>query len=91
MKSGLDDAGNPVAAIQFKKEAVPVWTEATATNLNKSIAIILDNKVIYDPVVREIIPNGSCVISGRFTARELKYISILGNNGELPAEFTIVK
>jgi preprotein translocase subunit SecD len=90
MKSLLDQSGRPYAAIQFKKEAVSLWAEATRKNLNKSIAVVLDNQVIYDPLVREEISNGSCIITGNFTTEELQYFSILGNNGELPVAFRIV-
>jgi preprotein translocase subunit SecD len=90
MKSAVDQSDRPYAAIQFKKEAVSLWAEATRKNLNKSIAVVLDNQVIYDPLVREVIPNGSCIITGNFTAEELQYFSILGNNGELPVSFRIV-
>jgi len=90
MKSMLDQLDRPYAAIQFKKEAVTLWAEATRKNLNKSIAVVLDNQVIYDPLVREEISNGSCIITGNFTAEELQYFSILGNNGELPVAFRIV-
>jgi len=91
MKAGLDPSNNPFAAIQFKKEAISLWAAATLRNLNKPIAVVLDKRVIYDPVVREEIPNGSCVITGKFSAEELQYFSVLGNNGELPTEFQIVK
>jgi preprotein translocase subunit SecD len=91
MKAGLDASDSPYAAIQFKNEAIPVWTEATRSNLNKPVAVLLDNQVLYEPVVRDVIPNGSCIITGNFTAEELEYISILGNNGELPVEFRIVE
>jgi preprotein translocase subunit SecD len=90
MKSFLDESNRPYAAIQFKKEAVALWAEATRRNLNKSIAVVLDNQVIYDPLVREEISNGSCIITGNFTAEELQNFSILGNNGELPVAFRIV-
>ena len=90
MKSFLDESNRPYAAIQFKKEAVTLWAEATRRNLNKSIAVVLDNQVIYDPLVREEISNGKCIITGSFTAEELQYFSILGNNGELPVALRIV-
>jgi len=91
MKVGMDSSDSPFAAIQFKKESIPLWAEATRSNLNKPIAVLLDNRIIYEPVVRDVIPNGSCVITGTFTAGELQYFSVLGNNGELPVEFRIVK
>jgi preprotein translocase subunit SecD len=91
MKSSLDRSDRPYATIQFKKEAVSLWADATRKNLNKSIAVVLDDKVIYEPLVREEISNGSCILTGNFTAEELKYFSILGNNGELPVAFSIIK
>lgn len=91
IKSYMDKSDRPYATIQFKKEAVSLWAEATRKNLNKPIAVVLDNQVIYDPLVREEISTGSCIITGNFTAEELQYFSILGNNGELPVAFSIVK
>jgi preprotein translocase subunit SecD len=91
IKVGLNSSDSPFATIQFKTEVIPVWAEATRNNLNKPISVLLDGRVIYNPVVREVISNGNCIITGNFTAEELQYFAILGNNGELPVEFRIAK
>jgi len=91
MKVGLDPSNSPFAVLQFKKEAIPVWAEATKRNLNKPIAVFLDDQLIYDPVIREEITGGNCLITGKFTAEELQIFSVLWDNGELPVEFRIVE
>lgn len=75
----------------FKKPAVKVWADVTKRNLNKSIAIVMDNNVLYAPFVTSEIIGGSCQISGRFTLDEGKYIAAIGKSGALPIDFVVVK
>ena len=79
--------------IEFKvsKPLIPVWAEITRRNINNSIAIVLDNKVIYAPVVRDEITGGSCVISGNFTKSEMQYLASVVESGELPVNFKVMK
>ena len=77
--------------IVLKKSAIGLWAEATKRNINNAIAIVLDNKVISAPIVRSEIDGGKCIITGNFTQAEAKYIAALGNNGELPLNFKIIK
>jgi preprotein translocase subunit SecD len=51
----------------------------------------LDDQVIYAPIVRSVINGGHCTISGNLTKPEAAYIAALGNNGELPVSFKVVK
>ncbi len=91
-KSGLDKAsGIYELGIEFKKPAVQLWADATRRNINNAIAIVLDNKVLYAPVIRDAIEGGKCSITGDFTQAEVRYFAALCNNGELPVRFTIVK
>ncbi|MEI6061973.1 MAG: hypothetical protein WCR72_14820 [Bacteroidota bacterium] len=76
---------------RFKKTAIPVWAAATKRNLNKSIAIVMDNAVMYAPMVFSEIEGGNCQISGDFTLSQLRYIAAIGGNGELPASFMVLK
>jgi preprotein translocase subunit SecD len=41
--------------ITFKNSAVGKWSEATRNNMNRAIAITVDNNVFYAPVVRAVI------------------------------------
>jgi preprotein translocase subunit SecD len=77
--------------IDLKKSSVELWADATKRNLNNAIAIVLDNEVIAAPIVRSEIDGGHCMITGDYTPTEAKYIAALGNNGELPVSFKIVK
>ena len=77
--------------IRFKKQAIEVWANATRRNINNSIAIVLDDEVICAPIVRSEITGGLCNITGNFTETEVKYMASLGNNGEMPLSFSIVK
>jgi len=91
-KSGQDKAsGINELGIEFKKPAVQLWADATRRNINNAIAIVLDNKVLYAPVLRDAIEGGKCSITGDFTQAEVRYFAALCNNGELPVSFKIVK
>jgi len=77
--------------IEFKKPAVQLWADATRRNLNNAIAIVLDNKVIFAPVLKSVIEGGKCSITGNFTKTEVQYLAALCNNGELPVSFKVLK
>lgn len=76
---------------KFKKPAVQVWAEVTKRNIGRAIAIVLDNNVLYSPVVRDEISGGNCEISGDFTKSQVQYIVAIGAHGELPGSFAVVK
>jgi preprotein translocase subunit SecD len=75
----------------FKAQAIKKWAEITKRNLNSSIALVIDDHVINAPKVTSEIKNGNCQVTGDFTPTQVKYIVAIGNNGELPTRFTIVK
>jgi preprotein translocase subunit SecD len=77
--------------IAFKKSSVKLLADATKSNIGNAIAIVIDDNVISAPVVRSEIDDGHCTITGNFTQDEAKYIAALGNNGELPLNFKVVK
>ena len=54
-------------------------------------AIVLDNKVISAPVIREPITGGRGQISGRFTAASATDLAVLLRAGALPAPLTVVE
>jgi len=77
--------------VTLKKNAVELWADVTKRNLNHAIAIVLDGKVLAAPVVRSEITGGKCIITGNYSETESRYIAALGNNGELPLSFKVVK
>lgn len=66
------------------------WKEMTADNLNKQIAIIMDNSVLSAPVVNEVMDKNSSIL-GNFTLLEAKELAALINAGPLPAPVKIVQ
>lgn len=86
-----DADGRPKIAFNFNAGATAIWAEVTERNIGRSIAIVIDDRVLYDPVVRQAIKGGFCEITGDYTEKEvLSLVAIIGN-GPLPVGFTIVK
>jgi preprotein translocase subunit SecD len=75
------------AEVAFKLDTTGarIFDQATAANVGKRMAIILDNVVYSAPVIRERISGGSGVISGNFTEAEAKDLAIVLRAGALPA------
>ena len=83
--------GEPVVNFRFNSSGARKFAEATQQNVGKPFAIVLDNKVISAPVIREPIIGGSGQISGSFTVQQANDLAILLRAGALPAPLTIVE
>jgi preprotein translocase subunit SecD len=77
-------------SFSFKKPAVELWAEITQRNIGKALAIVLDGKVIFAPVVQDEISGGNCTVTGDFTKAQVEFIAAIGANGELPVSFQVV-
>lgn len=77
--------------ITFKKSAIDKWANITRMNINKAIAIVLDNRVLYTPISKSEIKNGVCSITGNFSEVEANFIASIGSNGVLPIALEVVK
>jgi protein-export membrane protein SecD len=81
----------PVVAFTFDSVGAKRFGEATRENVGKPFAIVLDNKVISAPVIREPILGGRGVISGSFTVQSASDLALLLRAGALPAPITILE
>lgn len=81
----------PVVSFRFNTLGGKRFGKATTENVGKLFAIVLDNKVISAPVIREPILGGSGVISGRFSVQGAQDLSLLLRAGALPAPLTILE
>jgi preprotein translocase subunit SecD len=89
---GFDQRSNePVVNFRFNSAGARKFAEVTQANVGKPFAIILDNKVISAPVIREPILGGSGQISGNFTVQSANDLAILLRAGALPAPLTIIE
>ncbi len=83
--------GQPVVSFPFDTVGAKRFGDATQENVGRLFAIVLDNKVISAPVIREPILGGRGVISGRFTVQETQDLALLLRAGALPAPLTILE
>ena len=89
---GFDQrSSEPVVNFRFNSSGARKFAEATQQNVGRPFAIVLDNKVISAPVIREPILGGSGQISGNFTVQSANDLAILLRAGALPAPLTVIE
>ena len=81
----------PVVSFKFDSIGGKKFGDATRENVGKPFAIVLDNKVISAPVIREPILGGSGIISGSFTVQSASDLALLLRAGALPAPIQILE
>jgi SecD/SecF fusion protein len=79
----------PMVSLKFNSEGAKKFSEITAANVGKRLAIVLDGKVQSAPRIREAIPSGEAVITGRFDAQEAQDLALILRVGALPAPMHI--
>ena len=65
--------------------------KATTKHVGDRLAIILDNKIISAPEIREAIIGGNGQISGNFTFQSATDLALLLRSGALPAPLNIIE
>ncbi|PZR34544.1 protein translocase subunit SecD [Caulobacter segnis] len=81
--------GNPVVQFAFNAAGARKFGDATARNIGKKFAIVLDKKVISAPVINGAITGGSGIITGNFTVDSANELSLLLRSGALPAPLNV--
>ncbi|MFH0725066.1 MAG: protein translocase subunit SecD [Pseudomonadota bacterium] len=81
----------PYVTIDFDKKGADLFAEITGANVQKRLAIILDNKVHTAPTIQERIGGGTARITGRFTSEEAHDLAIILRAGALPAPVKILE
>ena len=89
-KADFDQTGNPTVTMQMTPEAAREWARLTSENLEKSIAIVLDNRVYSAPNVKTAITGGRSEISGNFTIEQTQDLANVLRSGKLSAPMNIV-
>lgn len=79
----------PVVTLQFNAEGAKKFAEITSNNIGKRLAIVLDGKIQSAPRIREAIPSGEAVITGRFTPEAAQDLALVLRVGALPAPMVI--
>ncbi|MGO0061903.1 protein translocase subunit SecD [Brevibacillus fluminis] len=81
---GFDDLKRPVIVLKFNDAAT--FRDVTKANLHRNVAIYLDDTMLTNPVIDEVIPNGSAQIRGQRTIEEATQLAKIINAGALPSK-----
>lgn len=79
----------PIVALEFNPEGAKEFAKVTEDNIGQRLAIVLDDKLQSAPRIREAIPTGEAVITGRFSAEEASDLALVLRAGALPAPMHI--
>ena len=83
--------GEWVVNFTFDSIGTRRFAEVSRANVGHRFAVVLDDKVITAPVLREAITTGNGQISGQFTAASATDLAVLLRAGALPAPLTVVE
>ena len=86
---GADQSGRPAIDFRFDGQGARRFGEATAANIGKPFAIILDGKVISAPTIQGPITGGTGQITGSFSIAQASELVNLLNGGALPAPLKV--
>ncbi len=91
-RAGQDGrTGEWVVNFTFDSVGTRRFADVTRQNVGRPFAIVLDDKVITAPVIREPITGGRGQISGNFDVRGANDLAGLLRAGALPAPLTVVE
>ena len=86
-----DEYHRPAVSMSMNTEGARRWAQLTKQNINKAIAIVLDNYVYSAPNVINEITGGNSSITGNFTPEQTKDLANVLKSGKMPAPARIVQ
>ncbi len=87
--SDFDNLQGNVVSMTMNDEGARQWARVTQQNLNKSVAIVLDDQVYSYPNVNSVIEGGRSQITGNFTPEEAKDLANVLKSGKMAARVNI--
>jgi len=82
--------GGNYVSMNMKPDAAKQWARITAANLDKQVAIVLDDQVYSAPRVNSVIEGGRSTITGDFTTDEAKDLANVLKSGKMAAKVDII-
>lgn len=79
-----------VVSISFDNAGREKFREITKRNLQKQVAIVLDNKIVSAPMVQAEITDGNAVITGSKDIKEAQQLAKRLNEGMLPVPTKLI-
>ena len=90
-EASFDQNNMPVVTTEFDASGTRRFAKLTTEHVNERFAIVLDDKVLSAPTIREPIPGGRGQISGGFSLQEAKDLAVLLRSGALPAPLEVIE
>lgn len=87
--SNFDNMQGNVVSMTMNDEGARQWARVTQQNLNKAIAIVLDDQVYSYPNVNSVIEGGSSQITGNFTVEEANDLANVLKSGKMVARVNV--
>jgi len=76
-------------SLRFNPDGAKKFAEITSANVGRRLAIVLDGQVQSAPNIKEAIPSGEAVITGRFTLEQVQDLAKILKYGALPAPIQV--
>ncbi len=89
-KDEFDQNGRPCVTMSMNVDGARRWATMTKNNVNRCVAIVLDNYVYSAPNVMGEINGGNTQITGSFTPEETRDLANVLKSGKMPAPAKIV-
>jgi len=86
----FDQNGRPCVSMKMNIDGARRWAQLTKLNVNRCIAIVLDDNVYSAPNVINEITGGNSQITGNFTPEDTKDLANVLQSGKMPAPAHIV-
>ena len=87
----FDPLNQPLVSMAMNAEGARTWARITGANVNKQVAVVLDNVVYSYPVIRGRIAGGRTSIEGLDSRQEAQDIVTILKSGALPAPVDIIQ
>jgi SecD/SecF fusion protein len=83
--------GANVVAIEFTRTGKKKFADFTRRNVGEHLAIIMEDRILSAPEIREPILDGRAIISGNFTTEEAVKLAETINAGALPVPLKVIQ
>jgi preprotein translocase subunit SecD len=89
-RPSLDENNRPAVSFSLNSEGAGRFGTFTQANINRQLAIVLDNRVFSAPNINSRIDNEG-IIQGSFTNQEASDLALVLRSGALPANLTYLE
>ena len=80
-----DESGRPDVAFTLSRAGAQRFGRATAANIGRQLAVVLDNRVFTAPVIHSQITDRGQISGGNFTPQSANDLALVLRSGALPA------